>query len=63
MQKNKARNMKKSTTTQFPSSKQENVKDVFKKMLADKKSVQSYIRQHGTLNGFDDGTVIFAKPL
>lgn len=55
--------MKKSTTTQFTSSKQENVKDVFKKMLADKKAVQSYIRQHGTLNGFDDGTVIFAKPL
>lgn len=63
MQKNRARNMKKSTTTQFTSSKQENVKDVFKKMLADKKAVQSYIRQHGTLNGFDDGTVIFAKPL
>ena len=25
--------------------------------------MQSYIREHGTLNGFDDGTIIFAKPL
>ena len=40
-----------------------NVKNIFKKMLADKRAVQSYIREHGTLNGFDDGIAVFAKPL
>jgi hypothetical protein len=44
-------------------SKKENVKNIFKKMIADKRAVQAYIRKHGTLNGFDDGTVVFAKPL
>lgn len=44
-------------------SKRENVKNIFKKMLADKRAVQTYIREHGTLNGFDNGTIVFAKPL
>ena len=44
-------------------SKRENVKNIFKKMLEDKRAVQTYIREHGTLNGFDNGTIIFAKPL
>ena len=40
-----------------------NVKNVFKKMIADKRAVQSYIREHGTLKGFKDDSIIFAKPL
>ena len=44
-------------------SKRENVKNFFMKMLADKRAVQNYIREHGTLNGFDNGTIVFAKPL
>lgn len=44
-------------------SKRENVKNIFKKMLKDKRAVQTYIREHGTLNGFDNGTIVFAKPL
>ena len=44
-------------------SKKENVKNIFKKMIADKRAVQSYICEHGTLNGFDNGTIVFAKPL
>ena len=44
-------------------SKRENVKNIFRKMLADKRAVQAYIREHGTLNGFDNGTIVFAKPL
>ena len=44
-------------------SKRENVKNIFKKMLEDKRAVQTYIREHGTLNGFDNGTIVFAKPL
>lgn len=43
--------------------KRENVKNIFKKMLEDKRAVQTYIREHGTLNGFDNGTIVFAKPL
>lgn len=44
-------------------SKREDVKNIFKKMLADKRAVQTYIREHGTLNGFNNGTIVFAKPL
>ena len=44
-------------------SRREKVKNTFKKMLADKRAVQTYIREHGTLNGFDNGTIVFAKPL
>ena len=36
---------------------------IFKKMIADKRSVQSYIRIHGTLKGFKDESIVFAKPL
>lgn len=39
------------------------VKGIFKKMIADKRSVQSYIRIHGTLKGFKDESIVFAKPL
>lgn len=41
----------------------ENIGKVFRKMLADKKAVQSYIREKGTLEGFQDETITFAKPL
>ena len=39
------------------------VKGIFKKMIADKRSVQSYIRIHGTLKGFKDESIVFAKPI
>ena len=58
------KNMKKIQTTESQhTSKRENVKDIFKKMIADKRAVQSYIREHGTLNGFKNETIVFAKPL
>ena len=58
------KNMKKIQTTESQqASKRENVKDIFKKMIADKRAVQSYIREHGTLNGFKNETIVFAKPL
>ena len=53
----------KQTIESQQASKKENVKNIFKKMLADKRAVQTYIREHGTLNGFDNGTVVFTKPL
>lgn len=57
-------NMKnKQTMKSQPNLKREVVKNIFKKMLADKRAVQSYIREHGTLNGFDNGTIVFSKPL
>ena len=56
-------NIKKYQSIVSKASNDNNVKNIFKKMLADKRAVQSYIREHGTLNGFDDGTIIFAKPL
>ncbi len=33
------------------------------KMIADKKAIQEYIRSHGTIAGFSDESVRFAKPL
>lgn len=39
------------------------VKGIFKKMIADKRSVQSYIRIHGTLKGYKDESIVFTKPL
>ena len=39
------------------------VDDVFKQMLADKKAVQTYICEHGTLKGFKNESILFAKPL
>lgn len=41
----------------------ERIGDVFRKMVTDKKTVQSYIRENGTIEGFRDETIIFAKPL
>ena len=55
--------MKKNQAIESESFKKENVKGIFKKMIADKRAVQSYIREHGTLNGFEDGTIVFTKPL
>ena len=53
----------KQTIESQQASKKENVKNIFKKMLTDKRAVQTYIREHGTLNGFENGTIVFAKPL
>ena len=39
------------------------VKTSFKKMMSDKKAVSAYIRERGTLKGFNDGSIQFAKPL
>ena len=55
--------MNKKQTIESNSSKRENVKNIFRKMVADKRSVQSYIHEHGPLKGFKDETIIFAKPL
>ena len=41
----------------------QDVRGIFKKMLSDKNKMRSYIQEHGTLNGFKDDTIIFAKPL
>ena len=41
----------------------QDVRGIFKKMLSDKNKMRSYIQKHGTLNGFKDDTIIFAKPL
>lgn len=45
------------------SSSAENIKKVFRRMLEDKRAVQSYISENGTLEGFEDETIVFAKPL
>lgn len=55
--------MKRIQKTEMQASKKKNVKNIFKKMIEDKRAVQSYIREHGTLNGFNNETIIFAKPL
>ena len=39
------------------------VKGIFKKMMADKRAVQSHIRKYRTLEGFKDESIVFAKPL
>ena len=44
-------------------SKEKNIKNVLKKMLEDKRAVQSYIRKNGTLNGFKNEGILFSKPL
>lgn len=41
----------------------DDMKNIFKKMLSYKRSISSYIQENGTLNGFKDDTIIFAKPL
>lgn len=39
------------------------IQETFRKMLADKKSIHKYVKKYGTLSGFPDATVRFAKPL
>ena len=41
----------------------ESIKGVFQKMMEDKRAVQSHIQKHGTLNGFINESIVFAKPL
>lgn len=55
--------MEKKQSIESKTSKVEGVKNIFKKMVADKRAVQSYIQEHGTLKGFENGTIVFAKPL
>lgn len=43
--------------------KREDVKNLFKKMIADQHAVQSHIREYGTLKGFADDSIVFAKPI
>ena len=43
--------------------KDKEVCNIFKRMLADKNTVQTYIREHGTLIGWKDESILFAKPL
>lgn len=40
-----------------------NAKDFFRKILRDKKVISAYIQEHGSLEGFDDPTIKFVKPL
>ena len=42
---------------------QANIKDIVKKMQHDKKVTKDYIQKNGSLKGFDDKSIIFAKPL
>ena len=53
-------NTKEQTKKNTPSKE---VKNVFKQMLKDKNVMRSYIQKNGTLNGFKDESIIFAKPL
>ncbi len=39
------------------------VKSTFKKMMADKKAISDYIHKQGTISGFKDESIQFAKPL
>ena len=39
------------------------MKNIFKKMLSDNRSISSYIQENGTLKGFKDDTIIIAKPI
>ena len=43
--------------------RQDQIRDMVRKMVADKKAISNYIREHGTLKGFNDPTITFAKPL
>lgn len=42
---------------------QAKIRDMVRKMIADKKAISNYIREHGTLEGFTDSTIKFAKPI
>lgn len=44
-------------------SQEESIRNVFRKMLEDKRAVQSHIQKHGTLSGFKNDFIVFAKPL
>ena len=41
----------------------ESASGIFKKMLSDKNKMRSYIKEHETLSGFNDNSIIFVKPL
>ncbi|MBQ2857766.1 MAG: hypothetical protein IJE78_11730 [Bacteroidaceae bacterium] len=55
--------MDKTQTRKSKLSEKSEVKGIFKKMIADKRAVQAHIRMYGTLEGFKNENVIFAKPL
>lgn len=55
--------MKKKHSQTTHSMERKDVVEVFKQMLADKKAVQTYISEHGTLKGFKNESILFAKPL
>ena len=57
------KDMDKMQTKRGKFSENADVKGIFKKMIADKRSVQSYIRIHGTLRGYKDESIVFTKPL
>ena len=38
-------------------------KGLFKQMIEDKRAMRAYIREHGTLNGFNRKSINFAKPI
>ena len=39
------------------------IRNVIKKMVSDKKSISDYIRKNGSLKGFSNPEIEFAKPL
>ncbi|GAB6983012.1 hypothetical protein [Prevotella dentasini] len=36
---------------------------IIRRMMEDKKEVQNYIREHGTLKGFKNDRIKFARPV
>lgn len=49
--------------TKMMTPQEESIRNVFRKMLEDKRAVQLHIQKHGTLNGFKNDSIVFAKPL
>lgn len=41
---------------------EEKAKSIVRQMMEDKREVQRYIRQNGSLKGFKNGRIKFAKP-
>lgn len=41
----------------------EAIRQMTKKMMDDKKSIQEYIKKNGSINGFNNDSIVFAKPL
>jgi len=37
-------------------------KNIIQQMVDDKKKIREYIKEHGTLEGFESETIKFAKP-